>query len=205
MLEINLEANDTENMRKNLTENQNYTLQCSIDTTNPLPSLSWTYTNISDTICNIDDAVGNFDVLRTSSSGNVSYTVPLATDDGEGCYLCVAHYLDANQKLLAVFLSVVMTSSDGKIRWFIAVDVAVIWCTFLQINFIAFDLWFGNNLSSLRIRSYWTTPNTKMRLKQRLHSAHIFDVKCYCSQAKAFDVLVQFQILYASGKRLFQI
>ena len=92
-------------MKENLTENQNYTLQCSIDITNPLPSLSWIYTNISDTICNIDDtADGNFDVLRTSPSGDVSYTVSMATDDDEGCYLCVAHYLDVSEKLRSCFL-----------------------------------------------------------------------------------------------------
>ena len=115
MSEINLEANETENMKENLTENHNYTLQCSIDITNPLPSLSWIYTNISDTICNIDDAtIDKFDELNTSHHGSVSYTVSLVTDESEGCYLCVAHYLDANEKLQAVFLSVV-TSSDGKI------------------------------------------------------------------------------------------
>ena len=111
-----MEANDTENMKENLTETQNYTLQCSIDITNPLPSLSWIYTNISDIICNIDDAtIGQFDELTTSLNGEVSYTVSMATDDEEGCYLCVAHYLDVNEKLRAVFLSVVVTSLDGKI------------------------------------------------------------------------------------------
>ena len=126
MSEINLEANETENMKENLTENHDYTLQCSIDITNPLPSLSWIYTNISDTICNIDE-------LNTSHHGSVSYTVSLVTDESEGCYLCVAHYLDGNEKLRAVFLSVV-TSSDGKIVCCSAVDVSVICCTFLRVN-----------------------------------------------------------------------
>ena len=145
MLEINLEANDTQNMKENLTETQNYTLQCSIDITDPLPNLSWLYTNISDTICNIDDAdIVNSHELETSSSGDVSYTVSVANNDTEGCYLCVAHYLDANDKLRAVFLSLLVPSSDGKIGWFSAVDVAVTCCTFLQINQKPYCLWFDD-------------------------------------------------------------
>ena len=116
MSEINLEANETENMKENLTESQNYTLQCSIDITNPLPSLSWIYTDISDTICMVDNATtGEFKKLNTSYYGRISYTVSLVTDENEGCYLCVANSLDFSEKLRAVFLSVLMTSSDGKI------------------------------------------------------------------------------------------